>query len=81
MTTEVPRRRRRVIIKSPHPGPVPGCPKVHWWESRKDARAELLRQWAEGDFRLNGTHWCNDHKGFHLTSHAHHNGRNYSYRD
>ena len=62
-------------------GALPGCPKIHTWTLRKEARAELLRRWRIKDFRCNGTHWCHDHQGFHLTSHAKHNGNNYAYRD
>lgn len=62
-------------------GAVPRCPKIHSWTSRIDARAELLRRWKMGDFQPNGTHWCEDHKAYHLTSHAKNNGTNYSYRD
>lgn len=62
-------------------GPVPGCPKIHSWTERLDARRELLRQWKIGNFICNGTHWCNQHDAYHLTSHAKTTGRNYAYRD
>ena len=62
-------------------GPVPGCPKIHSWTVRLEARQELLRRWKTGDYRCNGTHWCGKHQAYHLTSHAKYNGNNYRYRD
>lgn len=61
--------------------PKPKCLKIYSWTDRKEARTELLRQWARGDYRCNGTHWCGQHAAFHLTSHAKSNGKNYLYRD
>jgi hypothetical protein len=72
---------RRVIVKAERKGAVPGCPKVNTWTSRKEARVELLRQWAAGDYYCRGTHWCHSHQGFHLTSKIRRSGKNYLYRD
>lgn len=57
------------------------CHKTRGWTERKDAREELLKQWASGRYTLKGTHWCQEHKAYHLTSKPTTTGNNYSYRD
>lgn len=66
---------RRVV------SPQPGCPKKIAWKDRKDARESLLKRWANGDFTLNGTHWCKVHNAYHLTKKMARNGNNYLYRE
>lgn len=51
------------------------------WTDRVDAREALLKRWAAGDFTLSGTHWCSDHKAFHLTKKMSRKGSNYRYRE
>jgi hypothetical protein len=61
--------------------PKPGCPKKLAWADRKEAREELLKRWARGDYTMGGTHWCDKHKAYHHTKKIKRTGTNYSYRE
>jgi len=57
------------------------CVKTKSWTLRKDARENMLARWARGDFRVCRTHWCDQHRAYHLTSQTSRGGRDWNYKD